>query len=73
MRQVSWLFVRDECGQDLVESGLLMAFVVLASAALFASAGGDVEGIWSRGNTTLATANTALSGGQQTPTNRDHR
>ena len=71
MLRVVRRFASDEHGQDLVENGLLMAFVVLASAALFASAGGDVEGIWSRGNTTLATANTALAGKQTPTTNKD--
>jgi Flp pilus assembly pilin Flp len=57
-----WRFVRDESGQDLIEYGLLLAFVVLASAALFAGAGGSVEQIWSHGNTTLASANTTAGG-----------
>ena len=37
----------DEQGQDLIEYTLLMAFVALASAALFIGAGGSVKGIWS--------------------------
>jgi Flp pilus assembly pilin Flp len=40
-------FVKDEQGQDLIEYTLLLAFVCLASAALFISAGGSVGGIWS--------------------------
>ena len=35
-------FVKDEQGQDLIEYTLLLAFVCLASAALFISAGGSV-------------------------------
>jgi len=35
-------FVRDEQAQDLIEYTLLLAFVCLASAALFLSAGGSV-------------------------------
>ncbi len=52
-------FVNDEQGQDLIEYTLLMAFVALASAALFIGAGGSVEGIWTVTNTRLAAANTA--------------
>ena len=54
-------FLRDEQGQDLIEYTLLLAFVCLASAALFISAGGSVGGIWTSANTDLATANTAAS------------
>ena len=54
-------FLRDEQGQDLIEYTLLLAFVCLASAALFISAGGSVSGIWSSANTDLASANTSAS------------
>jgi len=50
-------FWMDEEGQDLIEYTLLMAFVALASAALFIGAGGSVSGIWTTGNTRLSTAN----------------
>ncbi len=51
-------FCREEKGQDLIEYTLLMAFVALASAALFLGAGSSIKGIWSSTNTQLATANT---------------
>jgi Flp pilus assembly pilin Flp len=51
-------FWNDEQGQDLIEYTLLMAFVALASAALFLSAGGSINGIWSTSNSRLAAANT---------------
>jgi len=54
-------FVRDEQGQDLVEYTLLLAFVCLASAALFINAGGSVKTVWSQGSTTLASAASAAS------------
>jgi Flp pilus assembly pilin Flp len=54
-------FVRDEQGQDLIEYTLLLAFVCLASAALFLSAGGSVAGIWNATNSRLAVANTSAS------------
>jgi Flp pilus assembly pilin Flp len=44
----------DEQGQDLIEYTLLMAFVALASAALFIGAGGSVKGIWTASNSRLA-------------------
>jgi len=54
-------FLKDEQAQDLIEYTLLLAFVCLASAALFISAGGSVSGIWSSANTDLANANTSAS------------
>ena len=54
-------FWKDEQGQDLIEYTLLMAFVALASAALFLGAGGSIKGIWSVTNTQLASANTSAS------------
>jgi len=54
-------FLQDEQAQDLIEYTLLLAFVCLASAALFISAGGSVAGIWTTTNTDLANANTAAS------------
>ena len=50
-------FVKDENGQDLIEYTLLLAFVALASAALFTSAGGSISGIWGNASTQLSTAN----------------
>ena len=49
-------FIRDEHGQDLIEYTLLLAFVALASAALFMSAGGSINAIWSVANSQLSTA-----------------
>jgi Flp pilus assembly pilin Flp len=54
-------FFQDEQGQDLIEYTLLMAFVALASAALFIGAGGSISGIWTTTNTQLTTANTSAS------------
>ena len=49
---------RDEEGQDLIEYTLLIAFVALASAALFLGTGSHVKGIWSTTNSQLSAANT---------------
>ena len=60
---MTWLqhFWNDGEGQDLIEYTLLMAFVALASAALFLGAGGSVKGIWSVTNSQLAAASTSAS------------
>jgi len=55
------LFLRDDQGQDLIEYTLLLAFVCLASAALFISAGGSVGGVWNQANSQLTTANAAAA------------
>lgn len=49
-------FLSNEQGQDLIEYTLLLAFVALASAALFISAGGSINQIWTITNTTLNNA-----------------
>jgi Flp pilus assembly pilin Flp len=54
-------FWKDEQGQDLIEYSLLMAFVALASAALFLGAGKSISGIWSTTNSQLVAANTQAS------------
>ena len=51
----------DEQGQDLIEYTLLMAFVALASAALFIGAGGSINKIWTTANTQLANAASSAS------------
>jgi Flp pilus assembly pilin Flp len=58
MKNMFKTFVKEEQGQDLIEYTLLMAFVALASAALFIGAGGSIQGIWSQTNTQLVSANT---------------
>jgi Flp pilus assembly pilin Flp len=54
-------FMMDEQGQDLIEYTLLLAFVALASAALFTSAGSSVKTIWTAANTNLTNAATQAS------------
>jgi Flp pilus assembly pilin Flp len=51
----------DDQGQDLIEYTLLMAFVALASAALFVSSGKYVSTIWSVANVSLSSAAGAAS------------
>jgi Flp pilus assembly pilin Flp len=61
MKNLLRKLVKDEKGQDLIEYTLLLAFVVLASAALFISAGGSIKGIWTQSSTILSQACSAAS------------
>jgi Flp pilus assembly pilin Flp len=61
MKKILVSFIKDDQGQDLVEYTLLLAFVCLASAALFIGAGGSLSGIWKTANTVLVNANTAAA------------
>jgi Flp pilus assembly pilin Flp len=54
-------FWQEDRGQDLVEYTLLMAFVALASMALFVGAGSSSKGIWATTNSQLIKANTQAS------------
>ncbi len=49
-------FVKDEQGQDLIEYTLLMAFIALASAAIFVNAGGSINQIWNSASSQLSNA-----------------
>jgi Flp pilus assembly pilin Flp len=53
-------FAREEQGQDLVEYTLLLAFVCLASAAIFMGMGKSMSGIWSNANSITTVANTTV-------------
>lgn len=57
------VFYSDESGQDMVEYSLLMAFVCLASAALFISVGKSVASIWATTNVSLSQAYSAANAG----------
>jgi Flp pilus assembly pilin Flp len=61
MKQLFSTFLADDDGQDLIEYTLLMAFVALASAALFIGAGGSINSIWTTSNTQLANAAASAS------------
>lgn len=61
MKKMIMNFVKDEQGQDLIEYTLLMAFIALASAAIFVNAGSSISGIWGKASSQLAAANTATS------------
>lgn len=50
-------FWNDENGRDLFEYALVMAFIALASAGLFFSAGGNVHRVWSVSNSPLSASN----------------
>ncbi len=59
MKNLFMRFVKDEQGQDLIEYTLLMAFIALASAAIFVNAGKSISGIWGNASTQLLAANAA--------------
>jgi len=61
MRTFVQKFWKDESGQDLIEYTLLLAFVALASASIFISAGTSISSIWGSTSTQLSNAATAAS------------
>ena len=50
------LFLLEEQGQDLIEYTLLMAFMSLATAALFVEQGGSISTIWNATSSQLSNA-----------------
>jgi Flp pilus assembly pilin Flp len=56
MKNLMMKFIRDDQGQDLIEYTLLLAFVALASAALFIGTGNSVSAIWGSASSNLANA-----------------
>ena len=61
MKNVMINLLRDEQGQDLIEYTLLLAFVALASAALFVGTGGSVSTIWGAASSNLSNAASGTS------------
>jgi len=61
MQEFMKQFVRAEEGQDLVEYTLLLAFVCLASAALFIGAGKSMASIWQDTNIIVDNAGQAAN------------
>jgi Flp pilus assembly pilin Flp len=54
-------FWNEEQAQDLIEYTLLIAFVALASAALFLGTGGSISTIWTTTNSNLSNAANSAS------------
>ena len=61
MKNMMLRFVKEEEGQDLIEYTLLMAFIALASAAIFVQAGSSVNSIWKSASTQLSNAAVSAS------------
>ena len=61
MKHILKSFLAEENGQDLIEYTLLMAFVALASAALFIGAGKSINAIWTTANDQLSNAASSAS------------
>jgi Flp pilus assembly pilin Flp len=55
-------FWRRQDGQDIVEYSLLVAFLAITCLAVMTSLGAPIQGMWSTGGHTVASANTNLSG-----------
>ena len=53
MRHLMLRFWSNEQGQDLTEYGLLLAFVVIASAGIFLVNGSSLVGIWGAANSII--------------------
>jgi len=61
MKNMITRFINDEQGQDLIEYTLLMAFIALASAAIFVNAGTSVNSIWKSASNQLSNAAASAS------------
>jgi Flp pilus assembly pilin Flp len=55
-------FIDDEVGQDLIEYTLLLAFMVMASAAMFIGGGASINVIWTITNNNLSQAASVIGG-----------
>ncbi len=58
MKNLFETFLQDEQGQDLVEYALLLAFIALAATTLLGTMKTSINGIFTKVNTALTTANT---------------
>jgi Flp pilus assembly pilin Flp len=61
MKNLFMNFLKNEEGQDLIEYTLLMAFIALASAAIFVQAGTSVNSIWKVASNQLSNAAASAS------------
>jgi Flp pilus assembly pilin Flp len=59
-----WLdnFTREEEGQDLVEYAVILTFIAITFLAFVYSGSTSVNGIWTKENTNLVSANTTARG-----------
>lgn len=55
--------LREDRATDLVSYSLLLAFVCLASGAMYVHSGGSVKGIWTTANSVLTSGNLADGSG----------
>jgi Flp pilus assembly pilin Flp len=56
-------FLQDQSGQDITEYTLLLAFVVVAAAALLLVNVNSIVGIWTASSEIVANANSAARAG----------
>lgn len=55
-------FIKDDGAQDLVEYTLLIAFMCMASAAMFIGGGSSINVIWTLTNNNLSAAASVIGG-----------
>lgn len=55
-------FIKDGGAQDLVEYTLLIAFMCMASAAMFIGGGSSINVIWTLTNNNLSAAASVIGG-----------
>ena len=57
----TWIgrLVRDERGQDLAEYGIALAVIAVGAAVIAVAVGGNVNTLWSNGQTAINSAVTA--------------
>jgi len=56
-------FLLEERGQDLIEYALLLAFIMVAAAAMLLVNTQSITGIWISSNELISSANHAANGG----------
>lgn len=63
-------FFPDEHAQDLIEYSLLIGFLALVVTVIMMHVSGGINGVWTQGNRTLASA---IQQPSVQPVNPDHR
>jgi Flp pilus assembly pilin Flp len=62
MREWLWTLWCQDCGQDLIEYTLLLAFIVFITAGVVSIGGDSIRGIVSKSNSQISAANEQVPG-----------
>ncbi|HWF10329.1 MAG TPA: hypothetical protein VG297_17800 [Bryobacteraceae bacterium] len=65
-------FIRNEQGQDLAEYALIVGFIVIVGAVVFASSGGSVSRLWTTTSSITSSANLLLGGATRSISTAQH-